>query len=123
MVTSAGLPWHFTVARPPTMTGHAKVSHCDGVLRLGTWHPSGRRPTPARLSGPTVRQVGTTARVEQCPKLIPVPDFSSRIVIRVRPGVNRDAGMNPSARSPAARYVVFADLCQELYHWDPIQNA
>jgi hypothetical protein len=75
MVTSAGLPWHFTVARPPTMTRHAKVSHCDGVLRLGTWHPSGRQPTPARLSGPDVRQVGTTARVEQCPKLIPIARF------------------------------------------------
>jgi hypothetical protein len=70
VVTDAGLPWHFTMARPPAMTGHARVSHCDEVLRLGTCHPSGRRPTPARLSGPAVRQVGTTARAEQCLKLI-----------------------------------------------------
>jgi hypothetical protein len=70
VVTGAGLPWHFTVARPPAMTGHARASHCDEVLRLGTWHPSGRRPTPARLSGPAVRQVGTAARAEQCLKLI-----------------------------------------------------
>jgi hypothetical protein len=81
------------------MTGQAKASHCDEAQRLGTWHPSGRRPTLARLSGPAVRQVGTVARAEQCPKLIPSPDFSLRIVIRVRPGVNRDAG----ARSPAVR--------------------
>jgi hypothetical protein len=74
-VTGVGLPWHFTIARPPAMTGHAKASHCDVVLRLGTWHPSSRRPTPARLSGPVVRQVGTTARAEQCPKLIPSARF------------------------------------------------
>jgi hypothetical protein len=58
------------VARPPAMTGQAKASHCDEVLRLGTWHPSGRRLTPSRLSGPIVRQVGTAARAEQCLKLI-----------------------------------------------------
>jgi hypothetical protein len=75
VVTSARLPWHFTVARPPTMTGHAKASHYDEVLRLGTWHPSGRRPTPAMLSGPVMRQVGTAARAEQCPKLIPGARF------------------------------------------------
>jgi hypothetical protein len=71
VVTGARLPWHFTVARPPVMTGHGKASHCDKVLRLGTWHLSGKRPTPARLFGPAVRQVGMAARAEQCPKLIP----------------------------------------------------
>jgi hypothetical protein len=69
-ITGAGLSWHFTVARLPVMTEHAKASRGDVVLRLGTWHPSCRRPTPARLSGPAVRQVGTTSRAEQCPKLI-----------------------------------------------------
>jgi hypothetical protein len=57
------------------MTGHAKASHGDVVLRLGMWHPSGRQPTPARLSGPAVRQVGTAARAEQFPKLIPSARF------------------------------------------------
>jgi hypothetical protein len=57
------------------MTGHAKASHDDVVLHLGTWHPSGRRPTPVRLYGPAVRQVGTTARAEKCPKLIPSARF------------------------------------------------
>jgi hypothetical protein len=75
VVTSAGLLWHFTVARPPAMTGHAKTSHYDEVLCLGTWHLSGRRPTPTRLSGPAVGQVGTAARAEQCPKLIPSARF------------------------------------------------
>jgi hypothetical protein len=70
VVTGAGLPWHFTVAKPPAMTGHARASHCDEVLHLGTWHPSGRRPTPARLSRSTMRLVGTMARAEQCLKLI-----------------------------------------------------
>jgi hypothetical protein len=60
------------------MTRHAKASHCDVVEHLGTWHPSGRRPTPARLSGPAVRQVGTAARAEQCPKLIPSARFFTR---------------------------------------------
>jgi hypothetical protein len=57
------------------MTGHAKASHCDMVEHLGTWHPSDRRPTLARLSGPTVRQVGTTVRAKQCPKPIPSAQF------------------------------------------------
>jgi hypothetical protein len=57
------------------MTGHAKASHCDEVLHLGTWNPSGRWPTPARLYGPAVRQVGTAAREEQCPKLNPSARF------------------------------------------------
>jgi hypothetical protein len=73
-VTGAGLSWHFTMAGLPAMTGHAKASHADVVLHLGTWHPSGKRPTPARLSGPAVRQ-GTAAREEQCPKLIPSARF------------------------------------------------
>jgi hypothetical protein len=37
--------------------------------------------------------------------------------------VNRDAGANPRESSQAARYAVSADLCQALYHWDPIQSA
>jgi hypothetical protein len=57
------------------MTGHAKASHCDVVEHLGTWHPSGRWLTPARLSGPAVRQEGTTARAKQCPELIPSARF------------------------------------------------
>jgi hypothetical protein len=63
------------MARPPAMTGQAKASHFDEVQRLGTWPPSGTRPTPARLSGPAVRQVGTAARAEQCPKLTPSTQF------------------------------------------------
>jgi hypothetical protein len=69
-VTGTWLSWHFTVARQPTMIGQAKASHCDEVLLLGTWHPSGRRLTPARLSGPAVRQADTAAGAEQCLKLI-----------------------------------------------------
>jgi hypothetical protein len=57
------------------MNGHAKAIHCDVVEHLGTWHPSGRWPTPARLSGPAMRQVGTAARAKQCPKLIPSARF------------------------------------------------
>jgi hypothetical protein len=57
------------------MNGQAKVIHCDVVEHLGTWHMSGRWPTLARLSGPIVRQVGTAARAEQCPKLIPSARF------------------------------------------------
>jgi hypothetical protein len=57
------------------MTGQAKASHCDEAERLGTWHPSGRRPTLVRLSRPAVRQVGTVARAEQCPELIPSARF------------------------------------------------
>jgi hypothetical protein len=57
------------------MTEHAKACHGNVVLLLGTWHPSGRQPTPSRLPGPTVRQVGTAARAEQCPKLIPSARF------------------------------------------------
>jgi hypothetical protein len=41
-VTGTWLSWHFTVARPPAMTGQAKVSHYDEVLRLGMWHLGGR---------------------------------------------------------------------------------
>jgi hypothetical protein len=52
------------------MTEQAKASHCDEVLRLGTWHLSGRQLTPARLSGPAVRQADTAAGAEQCLKLI-----------------------------------------------------
>jgi hypothetical protein len=64
VVTGAGLPWHVTVARPPAMTEHARASHCDEVLCLGTWHLSARWLTPARLSADTV------AGAEQCLKLI-----------------------------------------------------
>jgi hypothetical protein len=52
------------------MTRHARASHCDEVLRLGTWHPSGRRLTPVSLSEPAVSQADTTAGTEQCLKLI-----------------------------------------------------
>jgi hypothetical protein len=51
------------------MTGHARASHCDEVLCLGTWHPSGRRLTPVSLSEPTVSQADTAAGTEQCLKL------------------------------------------------------
>jgi hypothetical protein len=57
------------------MAEHAKASHCDVVEHLGTWHPSDRRLTPARLSGPAVRQGGTTARAKQSPELIPSARF------------------------------------------------
>jgi hypothetical protein len=60
------------------MNGQAKVIHYDVVEHLGTWHVSGRRPTPARLSGPAVRQVGTAAGAEQCPKLIPSAQFFTK---------------------------------------------
>jgi hypothetical protein len=70
VVTGAGLPWHFTLARLPAMTGHARVSHCEEVLRLGTWHSSGRRLTPARLSGPAVRQADMASEAEHCLKFI-----------------------------------------------------
>jgi hypothetical protein len=103
VVTGAGLPWHFTVARPPAMTGHARASHSDEVLRLGTWHPSGSRLTPAKLSGPFVRQADTALGRNSVSSSSSAPDFSPRIVIRVRPGVNHDASMNPGARSPAMR--------------------
>ena len=93
----------FTVARLPTMNQLSKAAYCDVVKLQGTWPSRGRQPTPARLSGPAVRQVGTTAMVEQSPKLIPSARFSPRIVIRVRPAMNHDAGMNPSARSLAVR--------------------
>jgi hypothetical protein len=69
-VTGTWLSWHFTVARPSTMIGQAKASHYDEVLRLGTWHPSGRRLTLVRLSGPAVRQADTAAGAERCLKLI-----------------------------------------------------
>jgi hypothetical protein len=39
-------------------TGTLKTSYCDAVEHLGTWHPIGKRPTPASLSGPAVRQGG-----------------------------------------------------------------
>jgi hypothetical protein len=101
-VTGAGLPWHFTVARPPAMTRHAEASHCDMVLRLGTWHPSGRWPTPARLSGPAVRQVGTVARAEQYPKLIPTARFSPYIVICNSLSTNHNGSDDHGVGSPAA---------------------
>jgi hypothetical protein len=52
------------------MTGHARASHHDKVLRLGMWHPSGRQLTPVSLSEPAVSQVDTAAGAEQCLKLI-----------------------------------------------------
>jgi hypothetical protein len=52
------------------MTGHARVSHHDEVLRLGTWHSSGRRLTPVSLSEPAMSQADTAAEAEQCLKLI-----------------------------------------------------
>jgi hypothetical protein len=47
--------WHkrlvaFTMAGSSAMTGCARASHYDEVLRLGTCHPSGRRLTPVNLS-------------------------------------------------------------------------
>jgi hypothetical protein len=60
------------------MNGHAKAIHCDVVEHLGTWHLSGRRPTPARLSGPAIRRVGTATRAKQCPKLILSARFSPK---------------------------------------------
>jgi hypothetical protein len=58
------------------MNGHAKAIHCDVVGHLGTWHPSGRRPTPARLSGPAVRRVGMAAWRNSVPSSSPALDFS-----------------------------------------------
>jgi hypothetical protein len=58
------------------MNEHAKVIRCDVVEHLGTWHPSGRGPTPVRLSGPAVRRVGMAARAKQCSMLIPSARFS-----------------------------------------------
>jgi hypothetical protein len=52
------------------MTGHARASHRDEVLRLGTWHPSGRGLTPVSLSESVVSQANTVAGAEQCLKLI-----------------------------------------------------
>jgi hypothetical protein len=51
----------FTVARLPTTNQLSKAAYCDVVKIQGTWPSRGRRPTPARLSGPAVRQVGTVA--------------------------------------------------------------
>jgi hypothetical protein len=59
--------------------------------------------TPAKFSGSAVRQADTAARRNSVSSSSSAPDFSPRIVIRVRPGVNRDAGMNSGARSPAVR--------------------
>jgi hypothetical protein len=52
------------VAGSPTMTGRARASHYDEVLRLGTCHPSGRRLTLVNLSTTAVTQAGTAAGVE-----------------------------------------------------------
>jgi hypothetical protein len=60
----------FTVAWPPAMTGHARASHCDEILCLGTWHLSSRHLTLVSLSEPAVSQADTAAGVEQCHKLI-----------------------------------------------------
>jgi hypothetical protein len=105
VVTGTGLLWHFTVARPPAMTGYVKASHCDEVIRLGTWHPSGRRPTPARLSGLAVRQVGTTARAEQCPKLIPSAQFFTE------DRYPRSTGRESRGRRESERKITGGEIC------------
>jgi hypothetical protein len=50
-----------TVARPPVMDGLATQVYCDVLNLSSMWHPSGGRQTPARLSGPAIRQVSTAA--------------------------------------------------------------
>jgi hypothetical protein len=50
-----------TVARPPAMDGLATQVYCDVLNLSDAWHPSGGRQTPARQSGPAIRQVGTAA--------------------------------------------------------------
>jgi hypothetical protein len=92
----------FTVARSPAMIGHAKVSHYDEVLRLGTWHPSGRRLTPARLSGPAVRQADTAAGADSVLSTSPMRYFLPRAAICTSLSMNHNNGDNHGAGSPAA---------------------
>jgi hypothetical protein len=81
----------------------------SGLLRRvklqGTWHSIGRQPSPVSLSEPAVSQADTATGRNRVSSSSAVPDFLPRSVIRVRPGVNRDAGVNLGARSPAARGV------------------
>jgi hypothetical protein len=49
----------FTGAVSQAMNKLPKVVYCNVVKLRGTWHSHGRRQTPARLPGPTARQVGT----------------------------------------------------------------
>jgi hypothetical protein len=51
------------------MTGFARASHYDEVLRLGMCHPSGRRLTPVNLSEFGREPSGHGGRAEQCLKL------------------------------------------------------
>jgi hypothetical protein len=68
----------FTMARLSAINQLPKAAHSDVVKLQGMWPSGGTRPTPARLSGPAVRQVGTAARAQQCPKLIPNARFFTR---------------------------------------------
>jgi hypothetical protein len=65
----------FIVASLPATNQLSKAAYCNVVKLQGTWPSRSRRPTLVRLSRPAVRQVGTAARVEQCPKLIPSARF------------------------------------------------
>jgi hypothetical protein len=113
----------FIVASLPATNQLSKAAYCDVVKLQGTWPSRGRQPTPARLSGPAMRQVGTTAMVEQCPKLIPSARFSPRIVIRVRPAMNHDAGMNLSARSLAVRGLNLWSYSVTIPWWSPSESV
>jgi hypothetical protein len=52
----------FTVASLPATNQLSKAAYYDVVKLQGTWPLRSRRPTPARLSGPAVRQLGTADR-------------------------------------------------------------
>jgi hypothetical protein len=60
----------FTLATSSAMTRHARASHYDEVLRLGTCHLSGRRLTPVNLSIAAVARSCTVAGVEEWPEFI-----------------------------------------------------
>jgi hypothetical protein len=67
----------FTVAGSLVMTGCARASHYDEVLRLGTCHPSGRWLTPVNLSEFGREPSGHDGRAEQFPKLNSGEDLST----------------------------------------------
>jgi hypothetical protein len=59
------------------MTGCARASHYDEVLRLGTCHPSGRQLTLVNLFEFGREPSGHGGRAEQCLKLNSGEDLST----------------------------------------------
>jgi hypothetical protein len=113
----------FTVASLPATNQLSKEAYCDVVKLQGMWPSRGRRPTPARLSGPAVRQVGTAASPMTAPRLIQRQDLFTTSNI-----CTPSARIATSARitawsSPAARSLHLKIFFCSLYHQGLIQSA